>query len=322
MSISRVDLYGNKYGYNKKKVKKKYKLKKKVKRFLIIFLLVFCLLIFISIIKPTNKTTNKEKVINKSTTKDNVSIYDEDKLNKLNNINKEIDYFNYDYIDRYISYLEKNNDLDIKQVIIDVNIGLDYDYYENSKLIDDAESYLVLVNKYNYLDSSYVPSDLEEINTIYALSNMSLRKKTKNAFEELSKDAKKENLNIIAMSTYRSYQYQVNLYSKYKSQDGNLVDTYAGRAGYSEHQSGLAVDVYNKKTTYTNFENTSEYNWMLENAYKYGFILRFPEGKEKYTGYSFESWHYRYVGVDAATKIHDENLSLEEYIATLPIKNS
>jgi zinc D-Ala-D-Ala carboxypeptidase len=143
---------------------------------------------------------------------------------------------------------------------------------------------------------------------------MKLVSNAKKAFYELSTAAKKEGYNIIAMSSYRSYQYQVNLYNRYVEQDGKeLADTYSARPGSSEHQTGLAVDVYNGKIEYTSFEKTKEYNWMQENAYKYGFILRFPKDKVKQTGYQYESWHYRYVGKDIAKYIHDHNMCLEEY---------
>ena len=141
-------------------------------------------------------------------------------------------------------------------------------------------------------------------------------KKAKEAFEQMASDAKKESLSIIAMSAYRSYDYQVNLYNNYTKTDGKeKADTYSGRPGYSEHQTGLAVDVYNGKTKYTEFHNTKEFTWMQNNGYKYGFILRFPKDKTKETGYEYESWHYRYVGVDIATYIHNNNLCYEEYYA-------
>ena len=140
----------------------------------------------------------------------------------------------------------------------------------------------------------------------------------KDAFEEMASDAKKEKLNIIAMSTYRSYDYQVNLYNKYVKADGKeKADTYSGRPGHSEHQTGLAVDVYNGKENYTNFEKTDEFDWMKEHAHEYGFILRFPKEKEQETGYTYESWHYRYVGVEEANYIKEHNISFEEYYATI-----
>ena len=147
---------------------------------------------------------------------------------------------------------------------------------------------------------------------------MKLVSYAKEAFEKLSHAAKQEKLNIIAMSTYRSYNYQVNLYNRYVENDGKeAADTYSGRPGHSEHQTGLAVDVYNIKETYTNFENTKEFTWMQEHAHEYGFILRFPKDKVNETGYQYESWHYRYVGKEIAKYIKDNKISFEEYCATV-----
>ena len=242
----------------------------------------------------------------------------ETQLEKLDNIQNSIDYFNNNYIDRYISYKENNKGLDTKQVIKNVNMNLDKVPYEYRVPAKNLNTEKVLVNKYYYLEETYEPNNLEEIDRKYALSNMKMVSYAKEAFEKLSQDAKKENLNIIAMSTYRSYNYQVNLYNKYKRQDGEeKADTYSGRPGQSEHQTGLAVDVYNKEQNYTNFERTEEFKWMQEHAHEYGFILRFPKGKENETGYTYESWHYRYVGIEAATYIHNSNISFEEYYATI-----
>jgi len=119
------------------------------------------------------------------------------------------------------------------------------------------------------------------------------------------------------MSTYRSYDYQVDLYNRYVKEDGkNAADTYSGRPGHSEHQTGLAVDVFNNKETYTNFEKTKEFTWMQNHAHEYGFILRFPKDKVNETGYEYESWHYRYVGKKIAKYIKENNISFEEYYAT------
>ena len=297
-------------------VVKKKKLRLKKKNFLIF---ITCIILIITSIYygfsllTTPKSTKKETLSTKKVAKVSKT-KKELKLEKLNNIDQKIDYFNYDYIDRYIKYKEENKDLNIKQIITEVNIGLDNPYYTNTKPSKDLNKSYILVNKYNYSDKNYIPQNLEEINTQYARDGMKLVNYAKEAFEKLAKDAKKEDLSIIAMSTYRSYNYQVNLYNRYVKEDGKeAADTYSGRPGFSEHQSGLAVDVYNGKEDYTNFENTKEFEWMQENAYKYGFILRFPKDKTKQTGYEYESWHYRYVGIEIATYIHKHNLSFEEY---------
>ena len=292
--------------------KKKIKIKKKN----FIIFIIFIVLIGFSFTKLTTLILNtfdspKKEIENKTLTKK------EKKLQKLNNINKKISYFKMENLDRYISYKNKNKDLSDEQIIKDVNMDLDKKQYEDMHETINLNKINILVNKHNYLKEDYVPENLKNLSSTYALSNMKMVEEAANAFESLSKDASKENYKVIAMSTYRSYEYQVDLYNKYVKSDGKeAADTYSGRPGNSEHQTGLAVDVYNQTETYTNFEKTKEYNWMQENAYKYGFILRFPKDKENETGYEFESWHYRYVGKDIATYIHKHNITLEEYIAT------
>ena len=197
-------------------------------------------------------------------------------------------------------------------------MNLDLTHYKDKIPARNLNNKFILVNKYYYLEEDYIPNDLEEINKQYALNNMKMVKEAKDAFEEMSKAAKKEGLKIIAMSTYRDYAYQTDLYNKYVKQDGKeAADTYSGRPGFSEHQTGYAVDVYNDDESYTNFHVTEEFKWMQEHAKEYGFILRFPEGKENETGYQYESWHYRYVGLEAATYITEKNITLEEYYATV-----
>ena len=292
--------------------KKKIKIKKKN----FIIFIIFIVLIGFLFTKLTTLILNtfdspKKEIENKTLTEK------EKKLQKLNNINKKISYFKMENLDRYISYKNKNKDLSDEQIIKNVNMDLDKKQYEDMHETINLNKINILVNKHNYLKEDYVPENLKSLSSTYALSNMKMVEEAANAFESLSKDASKENYKIIAMSTYRSYEYQIDLYNKYVKSDGKeAADTYSGRPGNSEHQTGLAVDVYNQTETYTNFEKTKEYDWMQENAYKYGFILRFPKNKENETGYEFESWHYRYVGKDIAKYIHKHNITLEEYIAT------
>ena len=127
------------------------------------------------------------------------------------------------------------------------------------------------------------------------------------------KDATAKGLNIYIASGYRSYNYQVNVYNRYVKSDGAAVaDTYSSRPGNSEHQTGLCFDL---NTIEDSFQYTNEGKWINNNCYKYGFCIRFPKGKDSATGYQYESWHLRYVGVDLATKLYNNGdwLSLEEY---------
>ena len=127
--------------------------------------------------------------------------------------------------------------------------------------------------------------------------------------------AKNDGISLWNVSGYRSYNTQQSLYNNYKARDGQTkADTYSARPGSSEHQTGLATDICTASSA-AHFENTDKYKWLINNSYKYGFILRYPEGKTYITGYKFEPWHYRYVGVEAATYIHNNNITFEEYHA-------
>ena len=292
-----------------KKKKKKIKLKKKN---IIIFLICLFLIIFIPI-----KTIN---LISKSISNHKLKIKEQEQAKKKNNngINKNISYYNKNYLSRYLKYKKENKNLSDEQIIKNVNMNLDLKQYEDTIKAKNLNTEKVLVNKYYYLEEDFVPDNLEEINKQYALNGMKLVDVAKEAFEEMAKAAEKEDLTIVAMSSYRSYDYQVDLYNRYEKKDGKeAADTYSGRPGHSEHQTGLAVDVYNEEKDYTNFEKTDEYKWMMEHAHEYGFILRFPKDKEKETGYHFESWHYRYVGQEIAKYIKEHNISFEEYYATI-----
>ncbi len=238
------------------------------------------------------------------------------KLKELNNIDKKITYFNYNYLNRYLKYKNNNPQLSIKQVILDVNMNIDLPYYTNTKEVKNLNTITMLVNKYNYLPNNYIPNNLEKLDLSYSKEGMFLVKEAKVAFEKMHNDALLKNYNIIVMSSYRSYKYQENLYNQYTKKDGQkIADTYSSRPGHSEHQTGLAIDIYNGEVDYTNFENTKEFSWMQKNAHKYGFILRFPKNKVKETGYMYESWHYRYVGKEIAKYIYKHNISFEEYYA-------
>ena len=227
---------------------------------------------------------------------------------------KDITFYKEENIDRYKRYKEQNAYLDNEKVIIYVNIGLDKDFYIDIKESPNIDTNIVLVNKYYYLSKDYVPSNLTAIDNNYSSGTRYMTKDAAVAFNQMASIAKKEGYNIRAVSTYRSYNYQNTLYNRYVKEDGiELADTYSARPGHSEHQTGLAVDVDNKVSSYTSFGNTKEFEWLKHNCYKYGFILRYTKENEWITGYKDEPWHYRYVGVDIATYIYNHNMTFEEY---------
>ena len=227
----------------------------------------------------------------------------------------DLSYFHEELLSRYLNYANENS-LGYQDVVTYVNIGLDHEYYTDMQDIDDMDNLLVLVNKYHKLSSSYVPSDLEAISSKYNQGyNNKLRHEARVAFEKMCEDALKDNIKIYSGSAYRSYSYQQNLYNRYVNTDGKTkADTYSARAGSSEHQTGLATDILSAKLDYISASD-KEYTWLVNNSYKYGFILRYPKGKEKITGYMYEEWHFRYVGIDVAKIIYDEGITYDEYIA-------
>ena len=308
-------------------MKQKRKLKRKIKYTILslclIFLIAFVLAFGLKTCAKTKEEKEEKEVVKKETKKEvkqEIRIEppkiseEERKKNFLENIDERLSFFKEEYLDRYVAYKEKHPTYKTETVIVDVNMNFDYPFYENTKQADRLNSSDILVNKYHYLPNDYVPKNLTAIKEEYAVSGMKLVDYAKDAFEEMASAAKEEGYTIRAMSSYRSYDYQKNLYNRYVRQDGQQqADTYSARAGYSEHQTGLAVDIDNGKISYTDFENTKEFGWMQEHAHEYGFILRYPKSKVDVTGYQYESWHYRYVGKEIAKRIHETNMTYDEY---------
>ena len=171
---------------------------------------------------------------------------------------------------------------------------------------------VLIANKTYALPQDFIPTNPDQpVNA--DRSSTCLDKTLMSAWNTMLKDATAKGLNIYIASGYRSYNYQVNVYNRYVKSDGTAVaDTYSSRPGNSEHQTGLCFDL---NTIEDSFQYTNEGKWVNDNCYKYGFCIRFPKGKDSATGYQYESWHLRYVGVDLATKLYNNGdwLSLEEY---------
>lgn len=168
---------------------------------------------------------------------------------------------------------------------------------------------IMIVNKTYSIPESYEAPNANG----YGYCLTCLTDETLKAFNEMKADAQSIGLNLYISSGYRSYTYQETLYNNYVSQDGKEeADTYSARPGHSEHQTGLAFDL---NTIDDSFAYTEEGKWVKDNCYKYGLILRYPKGKEKETGYQYESWHLRYVGKDLAQKLYNNGnwITLEEH---------
>lgn len=228
-------------------------------------------------------------------------------------------YYIHSNVARYLDY-GNSHDVKSKKVVSIVNADADMEFYSKTNESKLSDNNLILVNKYNYLPDGYEPNDLVILTSKYNSGrNSSMRKEAADAFMKMADGAMLDGVTLKNASAYRSYDYQVNLYNNYVTRDGKeKADIYSARAGYSEHQTGLCTDI---NTIDSSFDNTSASKWLKDNAYKYGFILRFPKDKEDVTGYKYESWHYRYVGEKVAKIIYDEDLTLEEYYAFYVMKH-
>ena len=173
-------------------------------------------------------------------------------------------------------------------------------------------------NKYYYLNENYELKNPKTLTTnVHTYwSGSVLDAEAYNSFVEMVNDAKELGYSLIDTSAFRTYSYQSYLFNKYLDERG-LEETLKSSAkpGHSEHQTGLATDIVKPGVSMYDFKTTKEFVWLKENSYKYGFILRYPEGKEYLTGYKYEPWHYRYVGKDAATYIYENDIVFEEYYA-------
>jgi len=216
-------------------------------------------------------------------------------------------------LERYKNYYKTHKELEAEEIIARVNSNLDKTFYKDVLQTDLEKDNLLIVNKFYYLEEDFIPDNLVSIDSKYGRGE--IKEEAYQAFLELYEEASKEDLHPYISSPYRSYNRQNQLYTNYSNKDGiNKADTYSARPGYSEHQTGLAMDLGTSNNTNINdFENSKEFEWMQKNAHKYGFILRYPKGKEYITGYMYEPWHYRYVGVEAATYIYEHNITYEEY---------
>lgn len=240
------------------------------------------------------------------------------KYNRLNIKFIRQKYFITNNLDRYIKYYNNHKDDKISHIVSIVNVCADKDYYDKDtvKKTDISKKELMLVNKFNYLDENYAPDDIVKVSMQFAYGDNEIKKEVYEKFRSMYNDAKKEGLYLIITSSYRDYNFQKELWDSYANQKGDeWADSVSARAGYSEHQTGYTLDIVTYNANMSSFEKTDEFKWLQDNAYKYGFILRYPKDKEDITGYSYESWHYRYVGKDVATKIKKLGITFDEYYA-------
>ena len=310
--------------------KKKLKLKKKYK-----FSLLLIAILVVGIIIANNKYQQhlyeqtyeyqlQELGYDKLTITTFLDKLSEDKIKFILMSPKSDDFYNIItqkyYLDKnfnaYYEYKKENKSKSYSDVIALINTHANTDWYDKTYETDIKKKNTTLVNKFYYLDANYIPENIVKIGLTYAYADNSCTEETYLAFKDMFYAAKEQNLNLIINSSYRSYQDQEATYDTYRNYYGiSYADSVAARKGHSEHQTGLALDIFSPGASMENFHETEEYKWLQNNSYKYGFILRYPENKEYITGFKYESWHYRYVGIEVATKIHNENITFDEYYA-------
>lgn len=331
-------------------MKKKKRLKKPLKIFLALVLVITIGYISITIYKnyeenkftidvPSNDNTstpepapldetseslkelnyNEEEIatIKKYVSKDNIEyliankITSEDSINIINET-----YYIDDYLQKYLEYAKSNQDKTSSEIITIINTHIDSPFYTNPIPTDTSLGKYVILNKYYHADNTYPSEELINVDPKYHVfgNKFQLTKECYEAFLKMYEDAKAAGYEFKIKSAYRSYDTQVSTYNYWKNLDGVAkADTYSARAGYSEHQTGYAFDIRDYPLTNEDYSKTKSFTWVSKNAHKYGFFIRFPEYKEHITGYQYESWHYRYCGVECATYIYENDITYEEY---------
>lgn len=324
----------------RKSKKKRLKLKTEVKRFLVYFIFLVGLGIYtvkesIAIYNDFQyqKTyeykllqlgyTKKESNILTSKLKDKQldKILTEEEPNQhYTNILTQRYYLDKNF-ETYVEYKTYHESTSYKDVIAIVNVHANKGWYNETYKTNIKDNFLMLVNKFYALDKDFKRDDLQSVNLAYAYASNSVASIVIENFEQMRAEVQNQlGVRLMVNSSYRSYEDQLAIYNDFKNISLKYADSYAARPGHSEHQTGLAIDITSLEHPYINntensFDKSAEYEWLKNNCHNYGFILRYPKGKEHITGYNTESWHFRYVGVEAASKMFKEDLTLDEYYA-------
>lgn len=214
-----------------------------------------------------------------------------------------------------------NNDLEDQEFVLESKYFNKIKDVNGLPTIQNPENILALVNKEYALPGDYEPSDLTVPNVEFSfkedIDKRYIRKEAAKALEDMFTAAKKQGFQLVAVSGYRSYDRQKTVYDTEVSQKGEKKAKEAvAFPGQSEHQTGLAIDISSRSagTALSEaFGNTKDGKWVEDNAYKYGYIIRYPKNKESITKYKYEPWHIRYVGKKAAKVMKEHDLTLEEY---------
>lgn len=263
----------------------------------------------IKMLKTKKKATRKITIID--TTKPTIVLNGSDITMYVGDTYQEPGYSITDNYDQ-----DLNNKVVINNNIDNTKAGeykITYEISDSSNNKETAERKITVIEKPKtpgtYIKGILIVNKKYSIPSTY---NPGVNETAKQALNNLQQAAKNDGHSIPLVSGFRSYEKQKTLYNNYVAKDGvELADTYSARPGHSEHQTGLAFDV---GAIDDNYGNTPAGIWLTQNAHKYGFIIRYLKGKENITGYKYEPWHIRYVGIEHATNIYNANITLEEYL--------
>lgn len=309
--------------------KKRFRLKKRFKKYFgfALFFLLTVFLVYKLISFSLYKNTSEFKLLDKGYDQESVDMISklpeelmeyllkEEKIDYIKNIIGDKYFLEKNFYD-YLEYFDKNSKLEFNTLIKVVNVGATKDFYEDVKTTDTSNKYEVLVNKYYTLPENYDPGVIKTFSSTYAYGQVMAEETCYNAFIEMAKAAKRDGVTLILTAGYRSHASQKTTYEDMKDRKGqDYADEHSTRPGHNEHETGLALDILTYNGLLETFKTTEAYAWLHENAQDYGFLERYQEGWEYLTGYSPESWHYRYVGVDLAKKVKAEGITYEEYYA-------
>lgn len=255
----------------------------------------------------------------KLSSKDLEFILSKRKDNIFSNLVKEKYFITKNFNDYYDYYLANKKE-DITKIVSIINSKVNQEYYSLNLKTDMSKGEAIIVNKYYALSKDYIPNDLVKVPMDYAwgdYGSIICRKVAYDAFLNMWQEAHNEGYYLMISSAFRTYQEQETVFNNYKDSYGeDYALSIAAKPGYSEHQTGLALDIFTKtNNNRKTFKDSDAAKWLANNAYKFGFILRYPQDKVDLTGYDYESWHFRYVGKDIAKYIQENKITFEEYYA-------
>lgn len=225
-------------------------------------------------------------------------------------------YFIYKNLSKYLEYKKDNKLESYTNIVTIINTEANIDWFDNTKETDISKKELILVNRLYGLSKDYEPDDIIDVPNQYAYTGVKISNSIMDNIVALIDAASDEGYTFVLADGYRSYSEQESIFERYKNAYGySEADRIAARAGHSEYQTGISFTIVPLYKEYDKPKESLEYKWLSDNAYRYGFIFRFPEDKIDITGFEASTWRLRYVGSEAANIIKSENICFEEYYA-------